>query len=229
MAEWKNDKELFNVIKKELFTALVGDIMDVLGFTQQFLPPQIKPLNPEMILIGRAMTVLEADCYSTRIVFNNNEEKPFGLMLEALDNLRENEVYICSGGSPAYARWGGLMTIRAKYLKAVGAVVDGYSRDTKQVLSLDFPVFSWGNYAKDQGVRGRVIDYRCPIEFPNGTRVNPRDIIIGDIDGVVAIPKSIEGEVIEKALEKARGEKVVAMSLKKGMSVQEVFKKYGIM
>jgi len=229
MAEWKNDKELFNIIKKELFTALVGDIMDGLGFTQQFLPPQIKPLKPEMVLVGRAMTVLEADCCSTRIVSNNNEEKPFGLMLEALDDLREDEVYICSGGSPAYARWGELMTIRAKYLKAAGAVMDGYSRDTKQVLSLDFPVFSWGNYAKDQGVRGRVIDYRCPIEFPNRVRIKPRDIIIGDIDGVVAIPGSIEEEVIEKALEKRRRENKVAMALNKGMSTQEAFINFGVM
>jgi len=172
---------------------------------------------------------VEADCCWTRIASNNNEEKAFGLMLEVLDDLKEDEVYICSGGSPEYARWGELMTIRAKYLKASGAVVDGYTRDTNQVLSLDFPVFSWGSYAQDQGVRGRVIDYRCPIEFPNRVHINPGDIIFGDIDGVVAVPGSIEEEVIEKALEKARRENKVAIALNKGMSTQKAFIKFGVM
>lgn len=85
MLERKNDKELFAIIKKELFTALVGDIMDVMGFTQQFLPPQIRPLKLEMVLVDRALTVLESDCCWTRIASNNNEEKAFGLILEALD------------------------------------------------------------------------------------------------------------------------------------------------
>lgn len=121
------------------------------------------------------------------------------------------------------------MTIRAKYLKSFRSCVDGYSRDTNQVLSLDFPVFSWGNYAQDQGVRGRAIDYKCPIEFPNRVYVNPGDIIFGDIDGVVVIPSFIEEEVIEKALEKARRENKVAMALNKGMSTQKAFINFGKM
>src|SRR3546814_1308962 len=71
--------------------------------------------------------------------------KPFGLMFEALDSLQRNEVYICSGASPRYALWGGLMSVRAMYQKAAGAVVNGYSRDTNEVLQLNFPTFSLGD------------------------------------------------------------------------------------
>ena len=65
-------------------------------------------------------------------------KRSFGLMLEALDDLKEDEVYVCSGSSPAYALWGELMSARAIQCKAAGAVVNGYSRDTKGILALDF-------------------------------------------------------------------------------------------
>jgi regulator of RNase E activity RraA len=60
---WKNDKELFKLVKEELYTAVIGDIMDKLGYLHQFLPPQIQPLRNDMFLVGRAMTVLEADTF----------------------------------------------------------------------------------------------------------------------------------------------------------------------
>src|SRR6187455_3044822 len=76
------------------------------------------------------------------------------LMLRALDELKANEVYICTGGSPRYALWGELMSTRAQTLGAAGAVVDGYHRDTRGIRRLGFPVFSYGSYAQDQRVRG---------------------------------------------------------------------------
>ena len=63
-------------------------------------------------------------------------KRSFGLMLEALDDLKEDEVYVCSGSSPIYALWGELMSARAIQCKAAGAVVNGYSRDTKGILAL---------------------------------------------------------------------------------------------
>ena len=61
MERWRTDTELFDLMKKSLCTALVGDVLDAMGYTRQFLPPQIRPLEPGMVLAGRAMTVLEAD------------------------------------------------------------------------------------------------------------------------------------------------------------------------
>lgn len=228
--KWKNDDELFSIVRKELYTAVIGDIMDKMGYLHQFLPPQIQPLKENMFLAGRAMTVLEADTFEELSLGSANPimAKPFGLMLEALDDLKKNEIYICTGSSPNYALWGELMSTRAMQLGAGGAVVNGYSRDTTGILELNFPTFSYGRYAQDQGPRGKVIDFRVPIEM-NSVHINPGDIIIGDIDGVCVVPKAIEEEVFRRAIEKARGEKTVQKAILNGMSAKEAFEKYGIM
>jgi regulator of RNase E activity RraA len=227
---WQSDGELFALARRELFTAVVGDVMDKLGLRRQFLSPRIQPLRDDMIVLGRAMPVLEADVHAENITDSANPlmEKSFGLMLEALDDLKPNEVYICTGSSPTYALWGELMSTRAMKLGAAGAVVDGYSRDTRGILALNFPTFSYGRYAQDQGPRGKVIDYRCPIEI-NGARIEPGDILFGDMDGVCVIPRRAEKDVFTAALEKSRGEKRVAAAIKQGMSAVEAFEKFGIM
>jgi len=123
---WANDEELFDLARRELFTAVVGDVMDKLTLRRQFLPPQIQPLDRRMMVIGRALTVLEADFFEELAVGHSSiSGKPFGLMLEALDDLKTNEIYVCTGASPRYALWGELMSIRAQRCGAVGAVVDG--------------------------------------------------------------------------------------------------------
>ena len=230
MAIWKNDKELFGIAKKELFVALVGDVLDKLGYQHQFLSPSLKPLSTDFVVIGRAMPVLEADAFSEMLVDTNNPlmKKPFGIMFEALDSLQEDEVYICTGASPRYALWGGLMSTRAMKLKAAGAVVNGYSRDTNEILHLDFPTFSFGGYAQDQGPRGKVIDYRVPIEV-DGVKVNPGDIVYGDRDGVLIVPQEVVEEAFTGAIEKARGEQLVKKALEEGMSTVDAFDKFGIM
>lgn len=230
MKEWKNDKELFALIREELYTAVVGDILDKMGYTRQFLPPAIRPLRPDMRLAGRAMTVLEADVLESGAIAGVNPilKRSFGLMLEALDDLKEDEVYICSGSSPTYALWGELMSARAIRCGAAGAVVNGYSRDTKGILALNFPCFSYGPYAQDQAPRGKVIDYRVPIEV-GGVRINDGDILVGDIDGVCAVPRAVEEEVFTRALEKARGERVVLKKIQEGMKARDAFDQYGIM
>ena len=150
------------------------------------------------------------------------------IVLEALDDLKENEVYICTGASPSYAVVGELMCTRMQILKAAGAVVNGFHRDTKGILELNFPCFSYGRYAQNQAPRGKVIDYRVPIEI-EGVRINPGDIIFGDLDEVVVIPREVETEVIQRAYEKATGEKMVAEAIRAGMGAKESFEKHGIM
>ena len=189
---WANDEELFDLARRELFTAVVGDVMDKMKLRRQFLPPQIQPLDRRMMAIGRAMTVLEADFFEDFAPGQNPlSNKSFGLMLEALDDLKTNEIYVCAGASPTYALWGELMSIRAQRCGAVGAVVDGYSRDTHGILELGFPTFSYGAYAQDGSPRGKVIDFRVPIEIGEA-RILPGDILFGDVDGVCVVPKAAE-------------------------------------
>ncbi len=230
MMLWQSDDALFALARAELFTAVVGDVMDKLGLMRQFLPPQIKPLHPAMVVIGRAMPVLEADVFAERAEGSANPlmAQPFGLMLRALDDLKLGEVYICAGGSKTYALWGELMSTRALKLGAAGAVLDGYSRDTHGILRLGFPTFSHGTYAQDQGPRGKVIDFRVPIQV-GGVNVRPGDIVFGDLDGVCVIPSEAEEEVFTRALDKARGEKLVQKAIEDGMSASDAFAHFGIM
>jgi regulator of RNase E activity RraA len=230
MSHWHNDGELFALAVRELFTAVVGDVMDTLGLRHQFLPPRIQPLRDDMVVIGRAMPVLEADVFVERSGSARNPlmAQPFGLMFAALDDLKPGEVYLCTGASPRYALWGELMSTRAIHLGAAGAVLDGYSRDTRSILALDFPTFSSGRYAQDQGQRGKVIDFRVPIEI-EGVLIRPGDLVFGDLDGVCIIPREAEGEVCEGALEKVRGERQVREAIEAGLSASEAFAKFGIM
>lgn len=230
MALWKDDDELFAIAKRELFTCVVGDVMDKLHLYHQFLPPQIQPLRQDMVVIGRAMTVLSLDVYVEKIEGSANplSAKPFGLMLEALDDLKRNEVYVNTGSSPRNAMWGELMGTRARQLGAAGAVVNGYSRDTLGLYDLNFPTFSFGRYGQDSAPRYKVVDWRVPIEI-GAVRINPGDVVYGDIDGVCVIPRQAEVEVFTAALEKARGEKKVRDAIRGGMSAVEAFRRFGIM
>lgn len=228
--KWSNDDELFATVQKELFTCVVGDVMDKLNLVHQFLPPQIRPLRQNMIVIGRAMPVLSVDVFEERLTGTANKlmEKPFGLMLEALDDLRPNEIYLNTGSSPRAALWGELMSIRARKLGSRGAVLNGYARDTRAILKLNFPTFSWGSYGQDSAPRFKVVDFRLPVEI-GSVRVCPGDIVFGDIDGVCLVPKEATREVFTRALEKVREEKLVRQALEKGTSAVAAFRKHGVM
>ena len=219
--EWHNDQELFALMKRELYTPVVGDILESLGYYHQFLPQAIQPAREEMKLAGYAMPVLMIDVYGP-------QKKPFGLLTEALDQLQPGEIYLASGGEMRCAYWGELLTATARMRGAVGAVLNGYHRDTPQMLAQNFPVFSRGRFAQDSSVRTQVVDYRCRIEV-GGATVMPGDLIFGDMDGVLVIPRALIPEVIGKSLEKARGEKVVRKAIENGMSATEAFRTFGIL
>ena len=219
--EWKNDEELFHLIKEVLYTPVVGDILDGLDCFHQFLPQPVQPMLTSMKVVGRAMPAVMIDVYG-------HQKKPFGLLTEALDQLQPGEVYLASGGDMRCAYWGEILTATARTRGAVGAVVNGFHRDSPQVLEQNWPVFSRGRFAQDSSVRTKVVDYRCPIEI-GGVWVEPGDLVFGDLDGVLIIPRKHEAEVIRKALEKARGEKLVRKEIEGGMSSTAAFQKYGIL
>jgi len=221
MSEWKSDSELSALVLRELYTPVVGDILDDLGFTHQFLPQPVQPLREAMALAGRAMPVVMIDVFG-------KQKKPFGQLTEALDQLQPGEIYLASGGDMRCAYWGEILTATAKKRGAVGAVINGFHRDTPKVLEQNWPVFSRGRFAQDSGVRTQVADFRCPIEIGQ-VSVQPGDLVFGDLDGVVIVPAAVEAEVVERALAKARGEKRVRKEIEAGMSSTAAFKKYGIL
>ncbi|MBS6371093.1 MAG: RraA family protein [Lawsonibacter sp.] len=220
MVLWHDDDELFRLMKEKLYTPVVGDILDTMGFVHQFLPPELQPLRDTMKLAGRACTVLEHDVFSP-------QKKPFGFLTEALDQLRPHDVYIATGAHNS-ALWGELLTATAKVRGAVGAVLDGYTRDTPQVLSQNFPVFARGRWAQDSSIRTNVVDYRCTIEIGQVT-IQDGDLVFGDLDGVLIIPQQAAEECVQKALEKASEEKMVRQAIEQGMSATEAFAHFGIL
>jgi 4-hydroxy-4-methyl-2-oxoglutarate aldolase len=221
MLEWTDDASLFALMRRTLYTPVVGDILDQHGRFHQFLPPAVRPLLPTMQLAGRAMPVLQIDVFG-------HQAKPFGKMCQALDDLQNGEIYIATGGTMQSANWGEIMTAAARTRGAVGAVINGWHRDTPKVLEQNWPVFSRGTWAQDSGPRMQVVDFRCRIEI-DGTVVEPGDVIFGDLDGVVVIPRDLVEPVITAALEKARGEKLVRREIENGMLTADAFAKYGIL
>ena len=234
MASWKNDEEMFQLMKEKLYTPVVGDILDQMGYTHQFLPAEIRPLaamvptapfvdpsqpDNRLKLAGYACTVLENDVGAPK--------KPFGYLTEALDQLKPNEIYVATGAHNS-ALWGELLTTTAKTRGAAGAVVDGYTRDTPQVLGLNWPVFARACWAQDSSVRTYVCDFRCTIEIGQVT-IHDGDLVFGDVDGVLIIPREVHEEVLEKALIKASGEKKVRKAIENGMSATEAFATFGIL
>jgi regulator of RNase E activity RraA len=217
-----HDDELFATLSERLFPAVVGDVLDTMGFRHQFLPPSIQPLADDMILAGRAMPVVEEDMGA------EDSGAPFGLMFRALDDLRRHEVYLATGASPTYALWGELMTLRARQCGAAGAVLNGYARDTKGILAQGFPVFAMGRYAQDQAPRGRVTEFRVAVKI-GAVEIRPGDILFGDLDGLLVIPREAEEEVIARALEKASQENLVRRAIENGMTAEQAFREFGVM
>lgn len=232
---WNDDDEMFSLMKTKLNTPVVGDILDQMGYCHQFLPSEIRPLealvpadayvdrnlpDQRLKIAGYACTILENDVFGA-------PKKPFGYLTEALDQLKKNEVYVATGAHNS-ALWGELLTATAKTRGAAGAVLDGYSRDTPQVLGQNFPVFCRQCWAQDSSIRTYVCDMRCTIEIGQVT-VHDGDLVFGDIDGVLIIPREIMNEVLEKALIKASGEKKVRRAIEGGMSATEAFRQFGIL
>lgn len=218
----ETDTELFDLIRAELYTPVVGDCLDALGAVHQFLPPEIHGITPESVVVGRAMPALIADVFGA-------QAQPFGRLTEALDQLQPGEVYLArNGGQVPTAAWGEILTATARQRGAVGAVIDGYHRDSPKVLEQNWPVFSRGSYAQDAAVRKSVVDYRVPIEI-GAVTITPGDLVFGDIDGVLVVPQAIEREVLAAALTKARSENLVRAAIEGGMSSTVALREFGIL
>ena len=219
--KWENDTDLFDLVRKHLYTPVVGDILDNLGHRHQFLPQPIGAIAPGMRIVGRAMPVQIVDVAGP-------QASPFGRLTEALDQIAPGEIYVATGGSQNCAAFGEIMTAAAKARGGTGAVIDGFHRDTPRILEQEWPVFSRGSFAQDAGVRSVVTNFRCVVEI-GGVSVAPGDLIFGDVDGVLVIPHTVEQDVITLALEKASGEKLVRKEIESGVSTTEAFRKYGIL
>ena len=219
------DKMHFTEISSRLsrlYSAVLCDVLDAIGFRHQAVSHQIRPLFSEARVIGRARTMLSKPV-------NRSPERPYAMELEALDTLAEHDVVVfTTGGDMSAAVWGELLSMAASAKGARGAIIDGLTRDAARIGKIEFPVFAKGISSYDSNGRSEVIAYDIPIQC-DGVAVQSGDIVFGDYDGVVVIPASVLEAVIEKAEVKIRGEQITGEEFKKGRKVSEVFAEYGIL
>ncbi len=220
--KWRDDTELFAMMEKQLYAAVISDALDAYGYREQTLQHTIRPLYPEAIVVGRAMPVLCVDVYE-------RPDEPYQQEIAAVDSLKQNDIFVCATNqSTRNCIWGELLSTAARARGARGAIIEGFIRDARQITEMQFPVFMTGLSPVDSYGRGDVVAYNVPIEC-GGVPVNPGDIVFGDIDGGVVIPQAVEVAVIEAALAKVNGENRTRDELSAGATLREVYDKYGIL
>lgn len=216
------DLELFALIESHLYTAVISDSLDELGYRNQAFREFIRPLSPGDQFAGWARTFAYADIYHI-------PPDPYAMEIEALDSILTGEVIVAStAGSLQNAPWGELLSTAARARGARGAVIDGLVRDVRKIQQLGFPVFARGIKPVDSKGRGTIIDYNVPIECA-GARVSPGDLVFADYDGVIAIPAEVLPDVIRMATEKVTKENGSRADLLAGAYLKDVFAKYGVL
>jgi 4-hydroxy-4-methyl-2-oxoglutarate aldolase len=210
---------------RALSSAILSDVMDGLGLVRRAMRPYIRPLDDKRVMVGRARTGLYMPSYSLR-----DGENPYEVEIALVDDLQPQDVVVlaCNGPTERIAPWGELLSTAADVRGATGCVTDGLVRDVTQIRAMEFPVFHGGIGPLDTKGRARMVERDVPVEC-GGVEVIPGDIVFGDVDGVVVIPRAHELEVIDKAIAKLTGENNTRDALRKGESLASVFERFGIL
>jgi len=216
------DEITLEMIRRKLYSAVVSDALDGLGYTHQSPRVLLPPLTGVEKLVGRCRTTLWADMAHV-------DPRPYDLELKAVDACRPDDVLIAAaGGSMRSGIWGELLSTAARNSGCVGAIVDGAVRDVAKMRAMGFPIFARGTCVYDSLNRQRVIDVDGPVEI-DGVRFTPGDLVIADVDGVVVVPQHVEAEAIRRAWAKVHAENVTRDAIKSGMKGQAAYEKYGVL
>ncbi len=204
---------------KGVATASVADAVDKIAGKKGYLDNAIKPRINDKRIAGPAVTVLEAP---------TEEFVPPQHALDAIDEAEPGSVIVISiGGEENVAVWGGLMTAGAVANKHEGAVLDGAVRDITEIRrDYDFPVFARGASPGTTLGRHKTLDANIPVPI-GSVMVNPGDIITGDIDGIVVVPREHAEEVLAMAREIDEREAEQARLIIQAGSLREGLAKYG--
>ena len=209
-------------MRKSLYSAVVADALDSLGFTEQSPRVPLTPYSQEGVLVGRCKTTLWADLY-------HDDPDTYEKELQAVDECGEDSVMICAaGGSLHSALWGELLSTASRNSGCVGAIVDGATRDVAKIREMEFPVFARGTSVYDSLNRQRVIEVDVIVEIA-GVRFCPGDLVFADIDGVVVVPQEVEQEAIQRAWDKVHTENQIREKIRAGMKAGTAYQKYGVL
>ncbi|MEJ7839965.1 MAG: RraA family protein [Thermomicrobiales bacterium] len=212
----------FDEMQRDLFTGVLSDVLDSLGYRDQAMVATIRPVVPRFTVVGRAHTVLSSDIYDM-------PDDPYGMEIAAVDAIQPNDVVVAATNhSVRTCFWGELLSTAATMRGGRGAIIEGYTRDVHKIEEMGFPVFTTGMRPVDSAGRGMVVSFGKPIEC-GGVLVRPGDIVFGDVDGIVVIPKAIETEVIALARAKIASENKMRDQLLTGRSLRDVYDEFGIL
>jgi 4-hydroxy-4-methyl-2-oxoglutarate aldolase len=204
--------------------AMVCDALDTVGHRAQALDVALQPLVRPARLVGRARTV-EFIAGHTEAA----DDDPYGDMINFIDALSSGDVaVIAAHGSMRSGYWGELFTAAAISRGAVGVVCDGYVRDTAKVARMALPVFARGPRPYDYRGRTEVSSSGQPVDC-GGVIISPGDLVVGDDDGVVVVPRPIEATVIDAANARASGESTVLAALTDGTSLRQAWERHGLL
>ena len=223
---FETDADIFAFVHEHLYVAIVCDILDVLGHRNQAMHHRLRPLLPDIRrcgFVGRARPIrwMETDYVDM--------EDPYGLEIAAVDSLRPGDVVVHSTDfAGTNAPWGELMSTVAKLNGAVGCVCDSQIRDCVKIIEMDFPVYYTGIRPLDSKGRGRVMEYDVPVRCGD-VLVRPGELVYADYDGIVVIPKEVEGEVLELARERVGKEHSTREALLRGETLRTVYDRYGVL
>jgi len=212
------DKELLNRYEN-LYTGAINDVLREFCLLNQALPGRIKPLREYRTVAGFAFTVKSSP---NQLIHGEMEFR-----VQMLGDMKEDDFIVWDTSRDDKATlWGGVMTATAKHKKLKAACIDGGIRDTHQILEADFPLFY--EYRISNGSLGRcmITHFQVPIKIGDCV-IKPGDILVGDIDGVLAIPRKMAYQVLIRAEEIRQNEKQILNWVKEGQSVQEITKKGG--
>lgn len=212
----------FDLIRNELYTAVLSDVLDAMGFTNQATRTPFIPYTGIGKLVGRCKTTLWADMF-------HKDSNPYELELRAVDSCRPGDVLIAAaGGSNRSGIFGELLATAARNSGCAGVIVHGAVRDVAKMREMEFPVFATSRNPYDSQNRQRVIDIDIPVVI-DGVTFYPGDIVMADEDGIVVIPQSVENEVIEAAIKKVKAENQSRDAIRQGMKAQEAYQTFGVL
>ncbi len=204
----------------KLYTPVVADVLDKIGFRSQSMNARVRPLWPEAKCAGFALTV------QTVPAREQSPAHPYAGELAAVDSLQNGDVLVVSESACSF--WGELLSTSANYRGCRGVVLDGPTRDSLTIKAMGFPVFHVGFHPADSLGRLDVTAHNVPISCAD-VLVYPGDLILADHDGVVVVPSVAAEETLRLAEEKVSGENLVRKALASGMTTAEAFKKFGIL
>ena len=205
-----------------LYAAVVADVLDGLGFRNQTLPAHIRPLTPAKKIYGRVFP-------ARAVTVHDIPAEPYKLEIAAVESMTRGDVLVVDvGNDETCGFWGELLTTACLYKGVRGVVMTACTRDIWKIKDLGFPVFGIGYHPADSKGRADIIEIGKPITL-GGVNTKHGDYILGDEDGVVIIPGEVAEETIRLANEKMNGENIARADLARGVSMGEVFRKYGIL